>query len=227
MARLIQRAHALLVILGITLSNFLFCPGFAFPNGDNYYSTLQEFQTCDHIIPKFIEQVMNQDSPKCDETGAFPKPGNCTVFFKCIRSKAFIQPFVEYCALGYNFVGGVCLPNTNSSDCPQYTCRIPDISGVNEIASDDTKPNYNDDVIHPVDLVPLETPPTASPISEAISETATSTNKTPQKPESNHGTVHSEQLMSATQKEKNSGSSSFSITIQFIVISSTLSLFLK
>lgn len=78
------------------------------------------------IIPKFIEQVMNDQTSNCDEQGVFPKPGNCSVFFKCVQSDSQIQPFIEYCAVGYNFVNSVCIPNTNSSDCPQYTCRIPD-----------------------------------------------------------------------------------------------------
>lgn len=69
---------------------------------------------------------MKQKTPNCDEQGAFPQPGNCSVFFKCVRSGTRIQPIVEYCTSGYNFVNGVCMLNRNASDCPQYTCRIPD-----------------------------------------------------------------------------------------------------
>ncbi|CAL8096205.1 unnamed protein product [Orchesella dallaii] len=227
MARFPKRAHVLLMILGITFSNSLFRPGSAFPNGIDYYSTLQEYQTCDHIIPRFIEQVMNQHSPKCDETGAFPKPGNCTVFFKCIRSNTYIQPFMEYCALGYNFVGGVCIPNTNTSDCPQYTCRIPDLSDVNEIGSD-AKPNYNDDVrkdvVRPVEFVPLVTLPSVSDTTEPASETTTRVDDTTQQSQRQE-TVHSEQFMSMTQKEKNSGSSSFLLISKFLILSCALCAF--
>lgn len=68
---------------------------------------------------------MSQTSPSCQESDMlFPKPGSCSVFFKCVRTGSTIQPFVEYCAVGFNFLNNVCVPNTNSSDCPQYSCQM-------------------------------------------------------------------------------------------------------
>lgn len=78
------------------------------------------------MIPQFIDHITSEnadDGGECGEVGQFPKPGDCTAFFKCVRGRGRILGILEYCAIGYNFDGNSCIRSNNVTDCPQFICK--------------------------------------------------------------------------------------------------------
>jgi len=108
----------------------------------------------------------NDIDGSCDQSGTFPKPGDCTVFFKCIHPRGRI--FIEYCAIGYTFVNDSCIRNKNATDCPQYNCELLDMNDQHE--SDEDTPIQSQTSMSVQQVVQSTSPPLLETSTELITD---------------------------------------------------------